>query len=562
MSERDNCVNLCAERMQIRKQHTKISLALALLVIAAVTALAYFPGMSAGFYFDDKSNLLWVKALQWDQFSWSAVSNVLRDARVTSRPMANISMALNHLGSGLDPAPYHWTNLAIHVVVGFALFWVISLFQRHHGGGPMDQNIALLAVALFLVHPLNIQATTYVVQRMTSLAALFVLLGLGSYIKARYQSETSTRRAWLITTGICLLFSLGNKEIGFLLIPLLLLYEICFHRAALIGVSSRTVARVGKPLLSLGLLLLLLSSIWLVWILTGDAVYWTGEMPGRDFSAIERVLTQGRAQFFYLSLLVWPAPSRLNLDHAFTVSRSLVEPMTTLLALVLIIVIIVIAIRSVRTKPQLAFPVLAYFLLHSIEAGPFNLELVFEHRMYLPMTMIALLIGLNLRTLSTRHTVSTYAALLAIGILLSVFTYQRNVVWGDEISFHRDVAQKSPSKFRPQYNLGTELGKIGVLDEAQLALERAIRIEPENSLAHNQLANVFLLTGRQELAEQHYRMAVEHGPNNAEALFNLARIQMSRGLYEEPRQLLERFVKVAPPDLEQQRQWALRQLNR
>ena len=562
MSERDNCVNLCAERMQIRKQHTKISLALALLVIAAVTALAYFPGMSAGFYFDDKSNLLWVKALQWDQFSWSAVSNVLRDARVTSRPMANISMALNHLGSGLDPAPYHWTNLAIHVVVGFALFWVISLFQRHHGGGPMDQNIALLAVALFLVHPLNIQATTYVVQRMTSLAALFILLGLGSYINARYRSGTGSRRAWLITTGICLLFSVGNKEIGFLLIPLLLLYEICFHRAALIGVSSRTVARVGKPLLSLGLLLLLLSSIWLVWILTGDAVYWTGEMPGRDFSAIERVLTQGRAQFFYLSLLVWPAPSRLNLDHAFTVSRSLVEPMTTLLALVLIIVIIVIAIRSVRTKPQLAFPVLAYFLLHSIEAGPFNLELVFEHRMYLPMTMIALLIGLNLRTLSTRHTVSTYAALLAIGILLSVFTYQRNVVWGDEISFHRDVAQKSPSKFRPQYNRGTELGKIGVLDEAQLALERAIRIEPENSLAHNQLANVFLLTGRQELAEQHYRMAVEHGPNNAEALFNLARILMSRGLYEQPRQLLERFVKVAPPDLEQQRQWALRQLNR
>jgi hypothetical protein len=548
--------------MQIRKQHNKTTLTLALLVIAAVTALAYYPGMSAGFYFDDKSNLLWVKALQWDQFSWSAVSNVLRDAHVTSRPIANISMALNHLGSGLDPAPYHWTNLAIHVAVGFALFWVISLFQRHHGGGPMDQNVALLAVALFLVHPLNIQATTYVVQRMTSLAALFILLGLGSYINARYRSGTGSRRAWLITTGICLLFSVGNKEIGFLLIPLLLLYEICYHRAALIGVYSRTVARVGKPLLGLGFSLLLLSSIWLVWVLTGDAAYWTGEMPGRTFSAIERVLTQGRAQFFYLSLLVWPAPSRLNLDHAFTVSRTLVEPVTTLLALVLIVVIIVIAIRSVRTTPNLAFPVLAYFLLHSIEAGPFNLELVFEHRMYLPMTMIALLISLNVRSLSARHTVSTYAALLAIGMLLSVFTYQRNVVWGDEISFHRDVAQKSPSKFRPQYNLGTELGKIGVLDEAQLALEQAVRIEPQNSLAHNQLANVFLLTGRPELAERHYRMAVEHGPNNAEALFNLARILMSRGLYEEPRQLLERFVIVAPPDLEQQRRWALQQLGR
>jgi tetratricopeptide (TPR) repeat protein len=311
-----------------------------------------------------------------------------------------------------------------------------------------------------------------------------------------------------------------------------------------------------------GCSLLLLFLVWLGWTFTGDVIYWTGEMPTRDFSAIERVLTQGRVQFFYLSLLLWPTPSRLNLDHAFTVSRSLVEPVTTLLALLLIAAAVVIAVRSMRARPNVAFPLLAYMLLHSIEAGPFNLELVFEHRMYLPMTMIALLIGLNLRPSSAKHMVSTYAVLLVIGVLLAVSTYQRNLVWGNEIDFHTDVAQKSPLKFRPQYNLGTVLGKNGALGEAKSALERAIRIRPESSLAHNQLANVYFLTNQPRLAEQHYRRAVEYDPENAEALFNLSRILMSQGRHVEQRTFLERFVQVAPPYLEEQKQWALRQLGR
>jgi hypothetical protein len=181
--------------MSIIKQHNRLTLTLALLAIAAVTVLAYYPGMAAGFYFDDKQNLLHAPALHWTEFSLSNVSSALREAQITSRPMANITLAFNHLASGLDPAPYHWTNLVIHLAVGLALFWVITLLQRHHGIG--DQNIALLAVLLFLVHPLNIQATTYVVQRMTSLATLFVLLSLGSYqrqIPARYRIATDMVR--------------------------------------------------------------------------------------------------------------------------------------------------------------------------------------------------------------------------------------------------------------------------------------------------------------------------------------------------------------------------------
>jgi hypothetical protein len=548
--------------MRINSQHNALALTLALLAIATVTVLAYYPGMAAGFYFDDLQNILHAPALHWNELSWSNSASALQDARVTSRPVANISMALNHLAAGLDPAPYHWTNLVIHLAAGLALFWVITLFQRHHGVSPGDQNIALLAVLLFLVHPLNIQATTYVVQRMTSLSTLFVLLALGSYVSGRCGSGPVSRRGWYLLAVTGFLLAVGSKELGFLLLPLLLLYEVCFHGTAWLNRCQHVAQRAGLPLTIAAVAAFVLLASWLGWNYMGSHFYGGETMPSRNFSGVERVLTQGRVQIFYLTLLLWPAPSRLNLDHTFTVSRSLVDPLTTLLAFLFIAATIIFALRSIRSRPLLAFPVLGYWLLHSMESGPVNLELVFEHRMYLPMTMLALLVGLNLRPASMKHALSTYAILLVVGALLASSTYQRNLVWAEPLTFHRDVAAKSPEKFRPQFNLGTHLGVRGILDEAKTAFERAIRIKPDSSLAHNQLGNVYLLQNQLQRAEQHYRWSIEHDPDHAEPLFNLARILMSQGRSEEQRELLEHFIAVAPPYLEEQKQWALRQLGR
>jgi tetratricopeptide (TPR) repeat protein len=546
----------------MKAHHNRLTLPLALLGIAIVTVLAYYPGMSAGFYFDDEQNLLDAVALHWDELSVSNVLHAFQEAHLHTRPVANLSMALNHLASGVDPAPYHWTNLAIHLAVGLALFWVITLFQRNHGAGPVDRTIALLAVLLFLVHPLNIQATTYVVQRMTSLATLFLLLTLGCYISGRCSAITGRRWRWFLLGSACLLFASGSKEIGFLVVPLLILYELCFNGAAWRAAYERAADRLGLPLLVLAVSMVLLPPGWLAWSFAADHLYWNETMPFRDFSGVERMLTQGRVQIFYLSLLLWPAPSRLNLDHEFTVSRSLFDPITTLLAIVLIAVTIVLALRSVRTRPLLAFPVLGYWLLHTMEAGPLNLELVFEHRMYLPMTMLALLLALNARLAAGRKAITGYSVVLVAAASLAVSTYYRNIVWGDPMGFHRDVAQKSPGKFRPQYNLGTELGQHGMLDEARLALEKAIRIWPESSAAHNQLGNVYLMTSQPRLAEHHYRLAVKNDSWNAEALFNLASVLMSQGRHQEQREILEQFIQVAPPYLDEQKQWALQQLGR
>jgi hypothetical protein len=541
---------------------TGIELSALLLIVAAVTLFAYYPGMSAGFYFDDEPNLLEVTALHWNEVSLALLQRALDEALLPSRPVANVSMALNHVFAQLDPAPYHWTNLAMHLAVGLTLFWVIRLFQLHHASASHGRWIALLAVLLFLVHPLNVQAVTYMVQRMTLLATLFLLLGLGCYVTGRYRVTAAPRLAWFVLAALSFLLAVGSKELGLLLLPLLLLYELSFHRAYWRECRAALVSRTGRPIVLAagGALLLVVLSI--AWHLFADSVYWSEIMPARDYSGLERVLTQGRVQFLYLSLLLWPSPSRLNLDHEFLVSRSLLEPTTTLLALAGLLLIVILALRSIPDRPKLAFPVLAYFLLHSIESAPINLELVFEHRMYLPMTMLALALALNPGAVRSWAGLSRYTVLMAIVMLLAMFTYERNLTWSDPLVLYRDAAQKSPSKFRPQYNLGTEMGKRGRLDMALDALEQALIIKPTSSKAHNQLANVYLLQGGQLAAERHYRLAIEYDATNAEALFNLANLLSVQRRYTERRKVLEQFVLHAPPYLEQQKQSALRDLGR
>ena len=546
----------------MRQDANKLLIRGALVAIAIVTIVAYYPGMSAGFYFDDEPNFSLAPAFHWTEISMEALGRTLNEAWSKSRPVANISLAVTHRFSGLDPAPYHWTNLLIHLAVGIALFWVVRLLQLRHTNERGSAWLAICVVLLFLVHPINIQSVTYVVQRMTSMSTLFFLLAFGCYITARFQPVMAKRYKYFAATIFFFLLSIGSKEVGLLLLQLLVLYEYCFNRNEWHdNLWARRSSR-DRILLVAGCTLLMAIATVAIWKLVDVRIYWHETMPRRDFSGFERVLTQGRVQFFYLSLLLWPAPSRLNLDHDFVVSRAFLEPVTTMFALVGWLVILVFAMRNISTRPRLAFPILAYLLLHSVESAPISLELVFEHRMYLPLTMLAVLIAINLAPLLNKRRQLGYTAIILIALGLAGATYQRNVVWGDPVAFLQDTAEKSPQKFRPQYNLGTKLGQRGMLPEARAALERAIELRPEHSEAHNQLANVYMLAQMKSMAEKHYRQAIEHNPENAEALFNLATILASQQRFTEQRKMLEQFVKVAPPNLEKQKQWAIEYLER
>jgi hypothetical protein len=494
------------------------------LLIAVGAVLVYLPGMDAGFYFDDERNILEVPALHWSEWSIAGVRGIFDEVPHAGRFVANLSFALNHLFSGLHPASYHWTNLGIHLAVGASLAWVTFLLTSAGLQNGARRRWALfssvLMTALFLLHPLNVQAVTYVVQRMTSLATLFVLLSFGLYLSAR-DNRHETYRVWLFSGSVlCWLLALGSKEIALALPAVLLLYELSFHRHA--WRQYIAVSRCGDHPAWCSAVALL-GGVLLIFALTEiydrpGLLTWGAMLPGRDFSGYQRVLTEARVQIFYLGLLFWPEPARLNLDHEFAYSVSLFDPWTTVVAVAAWLLGVLATIWLVVHKPRYGFPLSAYLLLHVLESGPINLELVFEHRMYLPMAALAILAANLLTDLPRKLWLPAVAMSVLVAITLAMGTYKRNQTWADPIGFLYDCANKSPGKFRPQYNLGTELGKHGRYVEAETVLVRALRIRPEDSQVHNQLGNVFLLTRRREQALNEYRAAVHSNPRNAEKL--------------------------------------------
>ena len=104
----------------------------------------------------------------------------------------------------------------------------------------------------------------------------------------------------------------------------------------------------------------------------------------RPFTLLQRLMTQPRALVYYLSQIFYPVPTRLSVEHEIMISTSLLNPWTTLPAFGLILGLIGFGLWKMQKMPVLSFAILFFFLNHSIESSVLDLELVFEHRNYLP----------------------------------------------------------------------------------------------------------------------------------------------------------------------------------
>ncbi len=540
----------------------------ALLLAGGLVAawVAYRPALEGGFYFDDLPGIVEAPARHWRELSWAHVVDSMRSGPSKARPVANASFGLDHLAGGLEPRGYHLTNLLIHLLAGLGLAWAAALYGTEgvaKGRGERTAPVAAaLAAAVFLAHPLNTQAVSYVVQRMSSLAALFAALAFATYLLGRRAGPGWRRGGLLGLAGLLWLLAVGSKENALVLPLVLATWEACFHggtwRRRLVSWWADRRARAW-------LLLGVAGACVGIWWLVGIYPIWAeislaDRLERCECTGLERMLTQSRVHLLYLSLLAWPAPSRLNLDHDFTASRSLLEPPATLAAVAVWAGVLCLALFWARERPRWGFPVLAYFELHAMESGPIDLDLVFEHRMYLPTMALALLataVAVDLGTIGRRLLLGGLAAAV---VPLALATHQRNLVWADPIALHRDVAAKSPDEVRPQYNLGTVLGQAGRFAEAEAALRRAIELDPESSPAHNQLGSVHLSTGDVAGALAEYKEAVRLDPGNAEAVFNLALALERSGEYGPAAEAYRRFLAIAPAHLEHARPRAEAQL--
>ena len=522
---------------------------IAVAVMGFLCALIYSNTFNYSFVFDDLGNIKNNPHIRLKNLDYQRLYDAGFKSPRSNRPLSNISFALNYYVGEHDVTGYHAVNIIVHLINGILVYFLSLIILKqssrvsHRKVPPFRTGsiplMSLFVSLIFIAHPVQTQSVTYIVQRMNSMAAMFYLLSLLLYIKGRL-SRTKSKK-WGLFCGCFLswMMALGSKEIAGTLPFIILIYEWYFFqdlRWAGFRQNKKYVFALIAALVLIGLVYL------------GKRPFATilGSYAYRDFTMSERVLTQFRVVVFYISLLLFPHPSRLNLLHFFSISRSLFAPLTTLLSLLFIVGLIGYAVYISKKQRLLSFIILWFFIHLIIESSVIGLEIIFEHRLYLPMFGFALLTVYLLFGLSSIKRPWAVAVSLTMVVSLGTATYVRNRVWQNETTLWSDVISKNPKSHRAYNNFGTTLNEQGRTDKAIEFYLQALRIKPGYAHAHYNLGNALVKQGRTDEAIKHYLQALRVRPTYENAHNNLGNALAKIGRTDEAVEHYLQALRIRP----------------
>ncbi|MHC4460106.1 MAG: DUF6056 family protein [Planctomycetota bacterium] len=516
--------------------------AAALLVLVSLGFLIYSNTLKSPFILDDQPNIQDNHHVRLTELALKDIIAAGFKSPNPNRPIANISFALNYYFHQDSLIGYHCTNIIIHILTGILLYFFVkntlatpSLRSRYERYG----WVPVFAALLWLVHPLQTQSVTYIVQRMTSLVSMFYILSFLLYVKGRLTGREHKKSwPWFAGCIIAGILALGCKETAATLPVFILLYECYFFQDLNIPRLKRYLPYVIGVFIIFGLLgLWFLGSSPLEKILSG--------YNHRDFTLTERLLTQPRAVIYYISLLAYPHPGRLNLDYDFAISHSFIAPPTTLLCVGAVIGLIGLAFYVAKRERLLSFCILWFFGNLAIESSVFALELVFEHRLYLPSMLVCLaIVALAWRCIKQNWV--RVVVLCVVIVLCCGWTYERNSVWKDPLTFWKDCVSKSPEKPRPHTHLGNALREQGKDDEAVSHYRLALRFDSHYAEARTNLGNVLQSQGELDEAIRYHRQAIQDKPNYAVAHNNLGNALQEKGNLDEAISHYRQALRLKP----------------
>jgi hypothetical protein len=431
--------------------HIKVSIFIWLAVVGL-----YVPGLLGPLLLDDIPNLVQnpliaIDGRVIDDWRAAALSN---NSGLLLRPISMLTFAVNYAIEGyLNPFSLKLANLIIHLLIGALIYAFTFELARapvysKSSTGKSTHSFALIVACLWLIHPLHVSTVLYAVQRMAQLSAFFVLLGLWVYLRYRNRWALSgASHAEIVAAGLWLLLITAlaslSKENGLLLPWLLAVVEVTLFRGVWSGVSNSRLRAFGVLCFAMPFFLIAL----------GFAVkpeFFTAGFSSREFTLNERLMTQARVLWSYVGWLMLPDIQSMGLFHDdFSKSTGMLQPVTTLLAVLAWSLALCVSYAVRLRYPLITFSVLFFLVAHSMESSFLPLEMVFEHRNYLPSVGICLLLGWALcNTRISAKGWSRYVLTISVFVLLSAVTFSRAQAWGNQYSLADANVRNHPGSLR------------------------------------------------------------------------------------------------------------------
>jgi len=484
----------------------------------------YSPGLHGGYLFDDFANLPALGAPgpvdNWPAFLRYITSGI---ADPTGRPLTLLTFLLDAHNWPADPFPFKRTNLILHLLNGALLYALLAKLGCLLGHADRQgRTAALLGATLWLLHPLLVSTTLYIVQREAMLPATCTLAGLLLWLHGRQllvQGRIAPGLGWSVLglAGFTMLGVLAKAN-GALLPMLALVIEA-------ILLASRHSMPDGKPrqahhfaLFAFGVVPTAAILVYLFH--TGIKGVMDGSPVGfRPWSGGQRLLTEPRVLLEYLQLLWLPRPFSSGLfNDQYVASTSWMQPVTTLPAMLAVFGLIGLAWWQRRRHPAAALAILFYFTGQLLESTSIPLELYFEHRNYLPALLMFWPFGLWLAD-ARKLRLFKYALMLALPLGLAWMTHARAELWGNVHSQALLWARINPDSARAQTNAAQIEMQVGQPQAAIRRLEKLLANQPSQvQLAFN-LIGARCMTGGITSADLAAAQVAMRGTPNTGTLF-------------------------------------------
>lgn len=516
------------------------------LLMGVLTILVYFSSLFYGFIFDDFPTII--------QYFHIRVFDPIGMFFANPRWISRVLNQFTYHYWEANPIAYRVIDLAIHLAIGFMIFYImLDLLSRFTRNDFVQKNayvISLLTAGLFLLHPAQTQTATYITQmRLEGLVAFFTFLVLTTFLKALRSSQSNVRMAWFVVSYVSTAFAAGTKEIVVVLPALVVLidwffvaqgdwedfktrlwihagyFAVLFGTLAYMGIRPGYVARLaGSPLRNN----------------RGNILT---QSPDVYISMFPYFISQFKVILHYMLIFVWPFG--ISFDYDMRLARSLFSLDVIVPAAILLSMTWWMFKRWLHDKADVWAFAFAWFMIAILPRASIfpSTELICDYKTYLSSfgALFALaLVGAKciefvmtmIKEKESDMLMSKQMTQVVLGLLVlscvGFASNQRNKVWSSDLNFWQDAVDHAPTKARGHNNLATALYEKGDYDGALKEFNLAIACDNNYGEPHVNLASIHQMRGDVDTALKHYARAMEIGEAHPEMFHNLGILHVNQ----------------------------------